>query len=105
MLCPIEQARLDYKNKPSSLLGWIVAASYLYYHHHFNLFTDEEFDSMCKAAIPLYEQGIFDKHPLKHLVLLDDLKAGSLYALKEKDLTHTHKWMLLKMMKEGYDAL
>jgi len=96
----IQQARDDYKNKPSSLLGWIVIASYLYYHKYFSLLSDEDFDKMCSTALKMWDTGIFNSHPLVHLVTRDDLQAGSLYTLKESDLTHMFKWMCGRIMRE-----
>lgn len=96
----IQKAREDYKRNPNTLVFWVIASSYLYYHHDYSLFLDEEYDKMMKL---LLEKWDTINHKLKKHITKADLRAGSLYALKEKDLTNTMKWLCLQEMKENED--
>lgn len=62
------------------LVPWWLMASYTYYHHDISLLSDELYDKMSRE---LSEKWDSISHMHKHLITLDDLRAGSLYALPE----------------------
>jgi NAD-dependent DNA ligase len=96
----IQKAREDYKRNPNTLVFWIVCSSYLYYHHDYSLFSDEEYDKMMKLLLDKWDTI---QHKLKKHITKADLRAGTLYALKERDLTNTMKWLCLQIKKENED--
>ncbi len=59
-----------------------LLCSYQYYHRYTSLIEDGDFDAIGKRLLARWES--FD-HIHKHLVTLDDLCAGTLYALPAKD--------------------
>lgn len=59
-----------------------LMSSYQYYHRYASLIEDSEFDAITRRLLESWES--FD-HQHKHLVSLDDLRAGTLYALPAKD--------------------
>jgi len=75
------QARIAYKQSPSSAVFFVVLASYLYYVRFESVLSDDVFDKMTKL--------ILDKNirhsKLSHLVTDDDLRAGSLFRLRSTD--------------------
>lgn len=70
--------------------------SYAYYILNKSLVSDEEYDSMAKT---LLENWNTFEHRHKHLITEDDLRAGTLYAVKAEAypliVQHTAK-MLIK---------
>ncbi len=64
------------------MLQRYLMASYGYYIHNISIMADEEFDKLAKDL--LKEWGTFE-HQHKHLVTKSDLRAGTLYALKEEE--------------------
>lgn len=75
----IERALKDIDEHPNSIVAWVLIASYLYYHRFNSIFKDEEFDELCAFLVEHWDSVT---HPLKRLITLDDMKAGTLYALK-----------------------
>lgn len=76
------KAKEDLNYKLSSVIGWLLVASYLYYHRHRSLFEDDQFDELCTIARDNWDSIT---HTLKHLVTLEDLNAGTMYAIKESE--------------------
>lgn len=77
-------SRAECKRNKNAVVGFILMASYLYYHRLDNspVLSDTVFDSMCKFALKHYDDIA---HKYKHLVTTEDLKAGSLYKLGYND--------------------
>ncbi len=72
------QARKAYKESASSVIYFIVLASYLYYIRDESVLSDEVFDKLCKLVI---DKKI--KHKLlSHLITDDRMSAGSLFDVK-----------------------
>jgi NAD-dependent DNA ligase len=72
------QARKSYKESTSSVIYFIVLASYLYYIRDESALSDEVFDKLCKLVI---DKNI--KHKLlSHLITDDRMRAGSLFDVK-----------------------
>lgn len=72
------QARKAYKESASSVIYFIVLASYLYYIRDESVLSDEVFDKLCKLVI---DKKI--KHKLlSHLITDDRMRAGSLFDVK-----------------------
>jgi hypothetical protein len=59
-------------------VGKYLVACFLYYHCDYSIMSDEEFDSICNL---LYDNFDDIKHPHKHLLDKEALKAGSGYQL------------------------
>lgn len=70
------------KGAPMSIVPWWLMASYLYYLHDLSLLSDALYDELAKDMLKRWGDI---KHPHKHLITEDALKAGSLYQLKEED--------------------
>ena len=67
---------------PGRVLSWYLMCSYLYYICDFSLVSDSVYDTMAKKILANYESI---DHQHKYLVSKDDLAAGTLYSLKDKD--------------------
>ena len=67
---------------PNAAIPWWLMASYLYYHHDVSLLSDGLYDQLAKAMLEAWDEL---EHRHKHLITIDDLKAGSLYRLKLED--------------------
>lgn len=68
--------------KPGQMLARFLMASYAYYIRYQSLMPDQEFD---KLALDLKECWDDFEHMHKHLVTIEDLNAGSLFAMREED--------------------
>lgn len=77
-----DMARQDFKKAKQSVVGWILMASFQYYHKDTNLLADTTFDKMCKWLLDNYDTV---EHRYKHLITRDQLQAGSLYDLGTHD--------------------
>jgi hypothetical protein len=62
---------------------WFLCTSLLYYRDLVSVVSDEAFDWMCHEMLARWEEI---KHPHKGLITLDDLVAGTGYALDFKRL-------------------
>ena len=60
-----------------------LMSCYLYYELDLNVFTDDEFNSICKRLV--YEFSNIT-HPHKHLLDIDELTASTGYTLKYSKL-------------------
>lgn len=63
-------------------LQCFLMCAYQYYHRYTSLISDSDFDALGKRLLAHWDDF---EHMHKHLVSLDDLRAGTLYALSEKD--------------------
>lgn len=71
-------ARESYIDSPSSVVYWVVLASYIYYCKYESILSDEVFDKLCKLIL---DKKI--KHKLlSHLVNDSRMSAGTLYDVK-----------------------
>jgi len=68
--------------KPKQALQKYLMASYLYYIRYQSVMPDSEYDEMAKV---LLEQWDMFEHQHKHLVTPEDLKAGTLFRLRDED--------------------
>jgi len=59
-----------------------LMASYLYYIRYQSVMPDAEYDQLAKDLLEGWNNF---KHQHKHLVSKEDLKAGTLFALKDDD--------------------
>lgn len=76
------------KGAPMSIVPWYLMASYLYYVHDVSLLTDALYDQLAKDMLAKWGDI---KHQHKHLITPEDLKAGTLYRLKEEDYPNMTK--------------
>lgn len=53
--------------------------SYLYYKRHISVISDEEFDNICKILLENWDNV---EHRFKYLITIDDLRAGTGYAIQ-----------------------
>lgn len=77
-----EVTRKECSKNPKAVVGFILAASYLYYCRSDcqPILSDDVFDKMCKF---LYNKWDKLDHKYKYLINKEDLQAGSLFAIKE----------------------
>ncbi|MBN7763732.1 hypothetical protein JYP52_21570 [Nitratireductor aquibiodomus] len=73
---------------PDAAIPWWLMASYLYYHHDVSLLSDGLYDMIAKAMLEAWPEL---EHDHKHLITVDDLKAGTLYRLTAKDYPNRTK--------------
>jgi len=66
----------------SSLIEWMLMASYQYYIRNDGILSDVIFDSLCSETKRDWDSLV---HPYKKLIDLDNLSTGSLFNLKEED--------------------
>lgn len=64
---------------PKLAFSWYLLSCFLYYKQSICILTDDEFDHLSKYI--LSEWNNFD-HMHKHLICIDDLQAGTGYAIK-----------------------
>ena len=74
---------LDLTAPISRLVNVYLVASFLYYHLHESILTDTAFDQLCKTLLKRHSE-IADCPWVWHrrLVVLESLKAGTLFDLK-----------------------
>ena len=71
--------KLTEKHLKKALQKYLMA-SYLYYIRYQSVMPDAEYDQLAKDLLEGYDDF---EHQHKHLVSKEDLKAGTLFALKE----------------------
>lgn len=64
------------------MLSRFLMASYLYYIWDISIMPDEEYDQLAKDLLDDWDNV---EHIHKHLVIKEDLQAGTLYSLKDTD--------------------
>lgn len=57
---------------------WFLVTSFLYYRENVSVISDEAFDWLCKQMVERWDEI---NHEHKQFVSLDDLRAGTGYAL------------------------
>ena len=67
---------------PNAVVPWWLIASYLYYHHDLSILSDSFYDGLAEHMLDNWDEI---KHQNKYLITKEDLKTGSLFALKEED--------------------
>ena len=77
-----EAARKAFKGNPNTALSFFIVASYCYYVVYESVLSDECYDKMSRYLLQNWDKV---EHVNKNLVTKDNLKAGSLYNLKESD--------------------
>ena len=77
-----EAARKAFKINPASAFSWWLSASLAYYCKFESILSDECYDKMARYLLQNWDNI---EHVNKNLVTKDNLKAGSLYNLKESD--------------------
>lgn len=73
---------VESESGPNGLVGWFMAASLLYYHCDVSILSDDRYDEIAKLLLANYDSLT---HMHAALILKDDLKAGSLYALQPEN--------------------
>lgn len=68
---------------PNLLVPWYLMTSYLYYIENEVIISDGLYDAICRR---LDEDWRTIEHPHKKLIKRRDLKAGTGYTLKRRDL-------------------
>ena len=63
-------------------IPWFLMASYLYYIKHESLLHVHQFDILCRYMLDNWTEI---EHMHKHLIDVEDLKAGTGFSLKEED--------------------
>lgn len=67
---------------PNQCLQAYLMASYLYYIRFTSVIEDTEYDKLAKRLLKDFDKV---EHQHKYLVTEDDLRAGTLYSLKDSD--------------------
>ena len=65
------------------LVPYYLMSSYLYYKQNKSVFSDDDFDYLCKRLLDNFDNV---KHMHKHLITKEDLESGSGYALQYTNL-------------------
>lgn len=66
-------------SSPNLCLVYYLMSSYLYYYEGNQVFTDAQFDELCRVLVKRWKEVT---HPHKHLTTLEDLKAGTGFSIK-----------------------
>lgn len=82
MVTADDEAKMFILKDQNTIVPWVLMASYLYYCKDESLFSDEYYDQLTKELLLKWDEV---EHSHKKLITKDDLMAGSLYKLKEKD--------------------
>lgn len=69
-------------SSPGAKLQKYLMASYLYYVRFQSVMPDAEYDLLAKDLLEAWDNF---EHYHKHLVTIEDLRAGTLFRLKDKD--------------------
>lgn len=69
-------------SNPNNSVAWWLMASYLYYHHHISILSDELYDDMAKAMLEAWDDL---EHMHKHLITKEHLRAGTLFDVAARD--------------------
>lgn len=67
---------------PNQCLQKFLMCSYLYYIRFISVIDDHEFDSLTQKLLKAFDEV---EHQHKYLVTEEDLKAGTLYGLRQED--------------------
>lgn len=67
---------------PNTMVSWFLILSYLYYICDISLVEDEAFDKMCGRMLAKWDTL---EHKHKNLINVEDLRAGTGFALKDAD--------------------
>lgn len=91
MLCD-DIMRDAFKKSPQSVVSFLIMGSWLYYFKPecWPILEDETFDRACRW---LYDNFDSIEHRYKHLIIKEDLAAGSLYSLKSYDYPTYLTWL------------
>ena len=65
---------------PNAMVPWYLMTSLMYYQHDISLLPDEDYDRLCKK---LLSEWASIEHRHKHLLDVEDLRAGTGYAIKD----------------------
>lgn len=65
---------------PNTAIPYFLMASYLYYQKDISMFSDVRFDALCKW---MESHWHLLTHQHKHLITLEDLRAGTGFGIKE----------------------
>lgn len=84
---------------PNAIVSWVLMASYLYYHHDIGLLSDGYYDELCRTMLTTWD---LLQHEHKRLIKVEDLKAGSLYALKPEDYPQRLKYATRFLVREEW---
>jgi NAD-dependent DNA ligase len=64
---------------PNKMLAYYLMSCYLYYKHDLAVLSDSDFDELSRELLEHWDEVT---HQHKHLVCIDDLKAGTGYAIQ-----------------------
>lgn len=92
-----QKARELVAEKPNLIVPWFLMASYLYYHKSESLFSDAYYDELAKELLNKWDSI---EHSHKYLIPKEDLIAGSLYKIKEKDYPSMCKGAAMYLLAE-----
>ncbi len=73
---------LNFLRSANVSIPWFLMSSYMYYIQDKSLLHDHEYDSLCRFMLANWDSL---EHRHKHLISVDDLKAGSGFTIKEED--------------------
>lgn len=79
------QCRKIIHSDPNMMIPWFLMASYLYYQKEISIISDELFDELCSHMVEKWDTL---DHPNKVYITLDDLRAGSGFAIAEATYPH-----------------
>lgn len=68
------------RGDPNVAVAWFLMSSYLYYHKDISILSDERFDRLCHDMVRDWPKL---KHRHKYLIKVEDLRAGTGFALRE----------------------
>mgnify|MGYP001600690125 CR=1 FL=1 len=77
------------------LVGWFLSASLLYYHFDISILSDGRYDEIAKGLLEIYDTLENQHAPL---ILKEDLKAGSLYAMSLENYPLMIRVMCMSLM-------
>lgn len=82
MTAEVRISKIIEEKNYNMLVPWVLILSYGYYIRHDNLISDHTFDLMMKMLLKHFDEV---EHVHKYLITKDDLKAGTMYGLKNDD--------------------
>jgi len=91
-----ELSRKEFAKNKNSIIGFIIMASYLYYHKpdYPPILSDHVYDRMCKYLLSNYDTI---QHRLKYLIDKEDLSAGSLYKLGYNEYPYNIRLLAIEL--------
>lgn len=88
--------------RPDAAVAWVLMAALAYYEDDDPILTDACFDRLCRELAARWHAV---RHPHRHLLTLDDLRAGTAYALDRDAVPSLVRAGLASLRRDGPEVV